>query len=82
MIAHLFSTLCETLGYDPDSVVSVRVNPRKVVISHIDSSGMLGSTTHLLSATRELTPSQHAEASERQEWPAGEGAPHPPADAV
>jgi len=82
MIAHLFSTLCETLGYEPDSVMSVRVNPRKVVITHIDSSGMLCSTTHLLSATRGVPPSQHAEASERQEWQAGDRAPHPPADAV
>jgi hypothetical protein len=82
MIAHLFSALCETLGYEPDSVMSVRVNPHMVVITHIDSSGMLGSTTHLLSATRAVPPSQHAEASERQAWQAGERAPHPPADAV
>ena len=82
MIAHLFSALCETLGYEPDSVMSVRVNPHMVVITHIDSSGMLCSTTHLLSATRRVPPSQHAEASERQEWRPGERAPHPPADAV
>jgi hypothetical protein len=82
MIAHLFSALCETLGYEPDSVMSVRVIPHMVVITHIDSSGMLCSTTHLLSATRAVPPSQHAEASECQEWLAGERPPHPPADPV
>jgi len=82
MIAHLFVALCETLGYDPDSVMNVRVNPRKVVIIHIDSSGMLCSTTHLLSPTQERTPSQHAEAPERQEWPADERSLHPPAEVV
>jgi hypothetical protein len=82
MIAHLFSTLCEMLGYEPDSVMHVRVDPRKVVIDHIDSSGMLCSTTHLLSATRAVPPSQHAEAPECPEWLAGERPPHPPADPV
>jgi hypothetical protein len=81
-IAHLFVALCETLGYDQERVVSVRVNPRKVVISHTDSSGMLCSTTHLLSPTREVTPSPHAEAPECQEWPADERSLHPPTLAV
>src|SRR3954464_9170119 len=41
MDSDVFDGLCRALGYQPDSVLSIRVNPRKVVLVHTDATGDL-----------------------------------------
>ena len=41
MESDLFDGLCRALGYQPDSVLSIRVNPREVVVVHVDATGDL-----------------------------------------
>jgi hypothetical protein len=41
MESDLFDGLCRALGYQPDSVLSIRVNPREVVVVHADATGDL-----------------------------------------
>jgi hypothetical protein len=41
MESDLFDGLCTTLGYRPDSVLSIRVNPREVVVVYADETGNL-----------------------------------------
>ena len=41
----LFELACTTLGYDPERVISVRLNPRQAVITFVDSDGQLASAT-------------------------------------
>ena len=41
MESDLFDGLCRAAGYQPDSVLSIRVNPREVVVVHTDATGDL-----------------------------------------
>jgi len=41
MESDLFDGRCGALGYQPDSVLSIRVNPREVVVVHADATGNL-----------------------------------------
>jgi hypothetical protein len=46
MDSTLFHLVCTTLGYEPDRVLSVRINPRQVVVTAADPAGPLRSTTY------------------------------------
>ena len=46
----LFHLVCTRLGYEPDRVLSVRINPRQVVVTAADPAGELRSTTYRQSA--------------------------------
>jgi hypothetical protein len=41
---NVFTALCAALGYDTESVLSVRVNPREVVVTAVDDLGQLCAT--------------------------------------
>jgi hypothetical protein len=43
-----FDDVCEQLGYEPASVLSIRINRSKVVVTHADEQGDLHSTVLLL----------------------------------
>ncbi|WP_448624428.1 hypothetical protein [Geodermatophilus sp. URMC 64] len=53
MNATLFPELCRQLGYDPASVLSLRVNRRRAVVVFTDPSGAL---CHAVHAQVEETP--------------------------
>jgi hypothetical protein len=46
MSLDVFPALCEQLGYDPASVLSVRVNPRQVVVVARNGKGELNVTNY------------------------------------
>ncbi|MBB3084630.1 hypothetical protein [Geodermatophilus sabuli] len=46
----LFHLVCTMLGYEPERVLSVRINPRQVVVTTADPAGELRSTTYRQSA--------------------------------
>jgi hypothetical protein len=46
----LFHLVCTMLGYEPDRVLSVRINPRQVVVTAADPAGELRCTTYPQSA--------------------------------
>src|SRR3954470_7207142 len=46
MDSDLFDGLCRALGYQPDSILSIRVNPREVVVVHTDATGDLRRAIH------------------------------------
>lgn len=46
MSLDVFRALCERLGYDPTSVLSVRVNPRQVVVVAKNEVGELHVTNY------------------------------------
>jgi hypothetical protein len=48
----LFHLVCTRLGYEPDRVLSVRINPRQVVVTAADPAGLLRSTTYRHSGDR------------------------------
>jgi hypothetical protein len=48
MKVNVFRSLCEQLGYDPEAVLSVRVNVDQVVVVTKNESGRLGVTNYEL----------------------------------
>jgi hypothetical protein len=63
MSADIFDAVCQALGHDPGRVLSVRMNPRLVVVTTIDPAG------HLCTVT--CAPSDAGSCAS----PAGDGAP-------
>jgi hypothetical protein len=56
MDSDLFDGLCRALGYQPDSVLSIRVNPREVVVVHTDATGDLRRAIHRIGDERRHRP--------------------------
>src|SRR3954468_2457593 len=56
MESDVFDGLCRALGYQPDSVLSIRVNPRKVVVVHVDATGDLRRAIHRIGDERRHRP--------------------------
>jgi hypothetical protein len=56
MDSDLFDGLCRALGYQPDSVLSIRVNPREVVVVHTDATGGLRRAIHRIGDERRHRP--------------------------
>src|SRR4051812_37405233 len=56
MESDVFDGLCRTLGYQPDSVLSIRVNPREVVLVHVDATGDLHRAIHRIGDERRHRP--------------------------
>jgi hypothetical protein len=52
MDSDVFDGLCRALGYQPDSVLSIRVNPREVVLVHVDATGDLRRAIHRIGDVR------------------------------
>jgi hypothetical protein len=48
-----FLGLRRDLGYDPDRVLSIRVNRCEIVVTHIDDSGTLASARHVPHGARD-----------------------------
>ena len=56
MESDVFDGLCRALGYQPDSVLSIRVNPREVVVVHVDATGDLRRVIHRIGDERRHRP--------------------------
>jgi hypothetical protein len=56
MNSDVFDGLCRALGYPPDSVLSIRVNPREVVVVHVDATGDLRRAIHRIGDERRHRP--------------------------
>jgi hypothetical protein len=56
MNSDLFDGLCQALGYPPNSVLSIRVNPREVVLVHVDATGDLRRVIHRIGDERRHRP--------------------------
>jgi hypothetical protein len=56
MESDLFDGLCRAGGYQPDSVLSIRVNPREVVVVHVDATGDLRRAIHRIGDERRHRP--------------------------
>jgi hypothetical protein len=52
----VFDGLCQALGYQPASVLSIRVNPREVVVVHVDATGDLRRVIHRIGDERRHRP--------------------------
>ena len=44
MTGPVFDELCVSLGYEPNSVLSIRLNRREVVVTYADPAGQLRTT--------------------------------------
>ena len=53
MKSQLFDQLCSTLGYEPDTVLAIRVTARQTVVTHTDAAGNLCITTTATSGRTE-----------------------------
>src|SRR3954468_18204525 len=56
MESDLFDGRCGPLGYQPDSVLSIRVNPREVVLVHADATGDLDKAVRRIGDERRHRP--------------------------